>query len=257
MKQRCRPVSFLASVTSEFEAQTCVALGADIIDAKNPAAGALGALPGAKVRAICDAVSARVPVSATIGDLPVDPERVPAAVHAMAAAGVDIVKIGLWPGGDVQATLRKLSNLALGRVRLVGVLLADHGADMDLIRLMAQARFAGVMLDTADKASGSLPDIICAPKLNEFIETAHRNGIFAGLAGSLRVQQVPELLGLGADLLGFRGGLCRAGQRSDVIDSEAVRRVRNAIPLAELTSAQPCIRGGDGGIAPTQLEQAL
>jgi uncharacterized protein (UPF0264 family) len=127
MKQRCRPVSFLASVTSEVEAQACVALGADIIDAKNPATGALGALPAAKVRAICESVSARVPVSATIGDLPTDPELVSAAVGAMAATGVDIVKIGFWPGGDVQATLQKLSNLALRRVRLVGVFLADQG----------------------------------------------------------------------------------------------------------------------------------
>ena len=116
MKQRCRPVSFLASVTSEVEAQTCVALGADIIDAKNPVTGALGALPAARVRAIFESVSGRVPVSATIGDLPTDPELVSTAVRATAATGIDIVKIGFWPGGDGQATLQRLSNLALGRL---------------------------------------------------------------------------------------------------------------------------------------------
>ncbi len=257
MKQRCRPVSFLASVTSEGEAQTCVALGADIIDAKNPVAGALGALPVATVRAVCKAVSARVPVSATIGDLPADPERIAAAVRARTAAGVDFVKIGLWPGGDAHATLQRLSSLALGRVRLVGVLLADYGADIGLIGPMAEAGFAGVMLDTANKASGALPDIMPVPALTQFIETAHANGIFAGLAGSLRVQHVAELVGLGADLLGFRGGLCRDGQRSDGIEADAVRRVRSAIPLAKLTSAQSCSPAGSSGIAPAQPEQAL
>ncbi len=257
MKQRRRPVSFLASVTSEVEAQTCVALGADIIDAKNPATGALGALPGATVRRICDCVSARVPVSATIGDLPSVPKLVADAVHDTAATGVDIVKIGFWPGGDAQATLQKLSNLALGRVRLVGVLLADRGADIALIRSMAEAGFAGVMLDTAEKASGALPDIVRASALAQFVEMAHANGMFAGLAGSLRVQHVPELLRLGADLLGFRGGLCRDGQRSDGIEEDAVRRVRSAIPLTELTSAQPCSLAGSSGIAPTQPEQTL
>jgi uncharacterized protein (UPF0264 family) len=257
MKQRCRPVSFLASVTSEVEAQTCVALGADIIDAKNPATGALGALPAAKVRAIFESVSGRVPVSATIGDLPTDPELVSTAVCATAATGVDIVKIGFWPGGDGQATLQRLSNLALGRVALVGVLLADQGLELDLMRPMAEAGFAGVMLDTADKASGALPDVLSASVLTQFIETAHGYGMFAGLAGSLRVRHVPELVRLGADLLGFRGGLCRDGQRSDMIDADAVRRVRDAIPLAKLTSAQPCFQVGDGGIAPTQLERTL
>jgi uncharacterized protein (UPF0264 family) len=113
------------------------------------------------------------------------------------------------------------------------------------------------MLDTADKASGALPDILSASALTQFIDTAHEYGMFAGLAGSLRVQHVPELAGLGADLLGFRGGLCRDGQRSDMIDADAVRRVRDAIPPAELTSAQPCFRVGDDGIAPTQLERTL
>ena len=232
MKQRCRPVSFLASVTSEVEAQTCVALGADIIDAKNPAAGALGALPAARVRAICDSVSARVPVSATIGDLPTDAELVSTAVRATAATGVDIVKIGFWPGGDAQATLQRLSDLAPGRVRLVGVILADQGVDMGLLGPLAEAGFAGVMLDTAGKTSGALPDILSASTLTQFIKTAHGYGMYAGLAGSLRVRHVPELLGLGADLLGFRGGLCREGQRSGIIDADAVRQVRDAIPLA-------------------------
>lgn len=257
MKQRCRPVSFLASVTSEVEAQTCVALGADIIDAKNPATGALGALPKATVRRICQCVSARVPVSATVGDLPAIPELVADAVRDTAATGVDIVKIGFWPGGDTQATLKKLSNLALGRARLVGVLLADHGADIALIRPMAEAGFVGVMLDTAEKASGALPDIVPASALAQYVDMAHATGMFAGLAGSLRVRHVPELLSLGADLLGFRGGLCRDGQRSDGIEADAVRRVRSAIPLSELTGAQPCSLAGSSGIAPTQPEQSL
>jgi uncharacterized protein (UPF0264 family) len=256
MKQRCRPVSFLASVTSEAEARTCVALGADIIDAKNPATGALGALPVATVRAVCENVSKRAPVSATIGDLPAEPELVSDAVRAMAATGVDIVKIGFWPGGDVQATLQGLSSLAFGRVRLVGVLFADQGADTANIGPMAEAGFAGVMLDTIAKASGALPDILSAAALTRFIEKAHEVGMFAGLAGSLRVRHVPDLLELGADLLGFRGGLCRGGQRSGIIDADAVRQVRDAIPLAELTLTQTCFRVGDDVIAPTQLERA-
>jgi len=257
MKQRRRTVSFLASVTSEAEAQTCVALGADIIDAKNPATGALGALPGAQVRAICDSVRAHTPVSATIGDLPADPERVADAVRRTAGLGVDIVKIGFWPGGAVHPTLQRLRNLELGDARLVGVLLADHGVDMHLIHLMAEAGFVGVMLDTADKASGALPDMLPSSVLAQFIDTAHGYGIFAGLAGSLRVRHVPELVELGPDLLGFRGGLCRDGQRSNVIDADEVGRVRSAIPLAELTSEPFCIWDGAARKVRTQLERAF
>ena len=75
MQKRRHPVSLLASVIDAREACLCVSLGADIIDAKNPAAGALGALPAERVRAIRAALPAHVPVSATIGDPVDDPAR--------------------------------------------------------------------------------------------------------------------------------------------------------------------------------------
>ncbi|HNI07365.1 MAG TPA: (5-formylfuran-3-yl)methyl phosphate synthase, partial [Thiobacillaceae bacterium] len=61
---------WLASVTGAEEARLALAAGADLIDCKNPAAGALGALPRATVAEVLAAVGGRRPVSATIGDFP-------------------------------------------------------------------------------------------------------------------------------------------------------------------------------------------
>ena len=58
MENARRTARLLASVTNETEALLCAHLAADIIDAKNPAAGALGALPHATVKAIRAARSA-------------------------------------------------------------------------------------------------------------------------------------------------------------------------------------------------------
>ena len=80
----------LASVRTPSEAQVAVAGGADIIDLKEPAQGALGRLPDATIAAIRRAVAGRRPTSATIGDMPLVPEPVLAAVRAMAATGVDM-----------------------------------------------------------------------------------------------------------------------------------------------------------------------
>ena len=90
-----RTARLLASVTNETEALLCAHLAADIIDAKNPAAGALGALPHATVKAIRARVPRHIPVSATIGDPTNDADATARAVLAMAAAGADIVKVGL------------------------------------------------------------------------------------------------------------------------------------------------------------------
>src|SRR3569833_821568 len=61
---------WLASVTDADEARQVLAAGADIVDAKNPHAGALGALPLDTVRAIVNAVGGQAPGSATVGENP-------------------------------------------------------------------------------------------------------------------------------------------------------------------------------------------
>lgn len=246
MQKPRRPVSLLASVTDESEARLCASLGADIIDAKNPAAGALGVLPAERVRAIRAAVPAHVPVSATIGDPCDDSDRVVQAVRLTAASGVDFVKIGFWPASGAGSPIGELGRLSLKNARLVAVLLADRGIDLKLLEPLADAGFAGVMLDTFDKRSGALPDIASPASLRDFVGAAHATGLFAGLAGSLRLEHVPLLLTLGADVLGFRGGLCVGAARAASIDPAAVRAVRRA--------CGPALRGA---IAPLQTERAL
>jgi uncharacterized protein (UPF0264 family) len=256
MEQSCRPVSFLASVTNESEARLCASLGADIIDAKNPAAGALGALPGPTVRAIRAAVPRHLPVSATIGDPSDDPAAVADAVRIMAATGVDIVKIGFEPASASSETLHRLRSLGLGRVRLVAVLLADRGVDLGIIASLREAGFAGVMLDTADKRAGALPERVSAEALGAFVEAARKSGLFAGLAGSLSAAHVTYLLSFAPDVLGFRGGLCRRGARTETIDAQAVNAVRRTIEDAA-RAASACRAAPRDATARRQPEGAL
>lgn len=258
--ERASP-QFLASVTSVAEAEIALRGGAEIIDCKDPQAGALGALPVGTVLAIRKAVPAGCMVSATIGDLAAEPGPVTAAAKAMAETGVDFVKIGFFPGGDAKATIRALGAAfgaapkrgARGRLmpsgapgalappvemkpqhdaaapRLVGLLLADRGPDFSLIAEMAAAGFVGVMLDTADKSAGPLTKAMPVFRLSLFVKEAHRVGLFAGLAGSLRKEHIAMLAGLGPDILGFRGGLCRKGERTSAIDPRAVEEVAQAL----------------------------
>jgi (5-formylfuran-3-yl)methyl phosphate synthase len=223
---------FLASVRSAGEAHICARGGADVIDCKDPDAGALGALPLGTVRAICDAVGDQCCISATVGDLVSEPLTVTAAVSAMAATGVGYVKIGFFPGGDALATIRALGKIQTGSARLVGLLLADRNPDFSLIGAMGVSGFAGVMLDTADKKGIALSDVMPGERLQAFISAARRAGLFAGLAGSLQLNHVAPLLALKPELLGFRGALCRAGDRRSVLDPDAVLAVRDAIPAA-------------------------
>lgn len=225
-----RLVRLLASVTSEAEALVAASGGADIIDCKDPAMGALGALQHAVVARIREAVPAHIPVSATIGDLPAEPETVVTAARAMLGTGCDIVKVGLFPGGDAHATIAQLGRHVSQQSSLVAVLLADEPLDLALVAALGEAGFAGVMLDTAAKDGRTLLDHRDAGALSAFIAEAHAAGLFAGLAGSLRLVQIPELLALEPDVLGFRGALCRASDRRGALDASALADVRSAIP---------------------------
>lgn len=227
----------LASVANLTEARLAAAARVDLIDLKNPAAGALGALPVAEVARIVAALGRIRPVSATIGDLPMEPGTVVPAVAAMAATGVDYVKIGFFPGGDWAGVLQGLKPLAGRGIRLVAVLFGDTAPELIWVEALAQAGFTGAMLDTADKRKGSLRKLCEPGYLRDFVAAARSLGLLCGLAGSLRAADVPSLLALAPDYLGFRGALC-GGNRTGEIDPEALQ-----LMLALVGSTGP---GGPG-----------
>ena len=216
---------FLASVTSVEEAQLAFSCGADIIDCKDPSRGALGALPLETVTAIRNALPSRIILSATIGDLAAEPGPVSQATLEMAQSGTDIVKIGFFPGGDARATIASLNRLDLQHISLVGLLLADRMPDFNLIQDMADAGFAGVMLDTERKSNGGLRNHLPEPALSHFIALARNRGLFAGFAGSLALSDIAPLMRLKPNVLGFRGALCSGKIRTGSLSSDAIRAV--------------------------------
>lgn len=226
----------LASVSKLSEARLVAASGVDFIDLKNPAQGALGALAPAAVQQIVTAIKGEAhdasptpAFSATIGDLPLDASTVIPAVRSMAACGVDYVKIGFFPGGNPETVLAGLKPIAHAGTALIAVLFADHPLDLSLIPKLQAAGFRGVMLDTADKKRGSLTAHQSLETLTRFIETAHQAKLLTGLAGSLRIDDIPLLLPLKPDYLGFRGALCANATRTDELDVERVKAVRTAL----------------------------
>ena len=230
----------LASVRNADEAEAAVALGADIVDLKDASRGALGALAPDAVSAAFETIAGRRPASAVTGDLPMQPETLAAAAAAMTATGVEFVKVGLFPDARREACIASLSALAR-QTKLIGVLFADleseAGALAGLPARLSAAGFAGAMLDTARKGAGRLLDCLDIPALAGFVGACRANGLMAGLAGSLEPPDIPRLLPLNPDVLGFRGALCAAGDRTAPLDPAAFRLVRELIPQAPAADA--------------------
>ena len=220
---------FLASVTGADEAEIALAHGADIIDLKDAAKGGLAPLPADVVRATVAAVASRRPVSAVAGDAGMDPDTLAISVQEMARIGVDYVKTGVYPGPQQNACVHALTSVAR-QAKLVAVLFADQQPDFTVLSLLAECGFVGAMLDTARKGAGRLLDHADVATLDEFVEGCRAHGLMCGLAGSLEAPDVPRLLLLAPDLLGFRGALCAGHVRGGRLDPHAVDLIRELIP---------------------------
>ncbi len=215
----------LASVTNTREATLALAGGADIIDLKEPANGALGAVPHTVQKDVVRLVAGRCPVSATVGDLPMVAETLSQAIKATASTGVDIVKVGLPFLEQHCGCLKALSDSTRHGIRIVAVLFAEQRPNLHLLDELARAGCIGVMLDTADKSAGNLCHFSDRVSLSAFIQRANRLGLLSGLAGSLTVNNIRPLLDLNPDYLGFRGALCEGGTRTGKLSPKALSRV--------------------------------
>lgn len=224
----------LVSVRDVMEAKEARAAGADLIDAKEPLNGSLGALPIADIRAIVTALGPDASVSAVAADHG-DLESLVAAARAIAKTGVSFVKVGLRAPLLEPGAIARIGVALEGQGRIVAVLFADEGADASLVEPLARAGFAGAMIDTFAKGRGRLPEIMPAERLSTFVAACRRHGLMSGLAGSLRIEDIEALAPLGADYLGFRGGLCRGPLRHDPLDSGKIRLA--ATRLSSLTGA--------------------
>jgi len=208
----------LISVTSVEEARVALANGADIIDLKDPTHGALGALPIDRIAEVVRYVNGESITSATIGDLPLQPDVIMQQVERLLTSKVDIVKIGFFAEphlrlADYEHCLYELKTLAVNGVKLIAVLFAEHSYPDDLLKLIKNAGFYGVMLDTAKKNGATFFDYYSSDSITVLAQTLQDYDLMFGLAGSLKLEHVVSIKKINPNYVGFRGGICADNQR--------------------------------------------
>src|SRR5262245_52828944 len=194
----------LISVVEASEAGVAAAAGADIIDVKDPATGALGAAAPAVVGEVRAATPGRVPVSVALGDGPLEPAAAARAAVAAAARGAAFVKLGLRDTGASQAlaTLRAVRAALSPSVALVVAGFADAGRaraphPLDVPALAWEAGAQGALLDTAVKDGRGLFHWLDDDQLRRFVAACREHGLLSALAGSLAAADLPRLVPIG------------------------------------------------------------
>lgn len=238
----------LVSVRDASEAAAALAGGADIIDAKDPSAGALGAVPLSTFRAIRGVVGGARPVSAALGDAP-DAAMAARLAATFSAAGATFVKVGFDAAADASAvaaivraavagtraaaeptfrsaddgvaepTVRSAGN----RADVVAAAYADRCGAVSpfaLITIAATCGAAGVLLDTADKAGPGLCALWAPARITAWLQAASTAGLRAGVAGRVREDDLVHLRALGAAIIGVRGAACGGGRTSSIVTTK-------------------------------------
>jgi hypothetical protein len=229
----------LVSARNAADAAAALAGGADILDAKEPSAGALGAVTIEVLREMLSTVDAACPVSAALGDAE-DATALERSVRANAVEGVAFVKIGFAGITDVV----RVTDLIASAVRaarahaceVVAVGYADAarvgGIECDaLFDAATRGGAAGVLIDTADKAGAGLLQLSAPAALRRYVSAAHDRGLSIAMAGKLSSADLAVVRDVGADIAGVRGAACRAGRESAI--SEARVRVLAQIARGE------------------------
>jgi len=242
-----RPL-LLVSVASALEVPAAVEGGADLVDAKDPESGALGAVTLDVLREIAGAVHGMRPVSAALGDA-VTEQKIARAVRQYVEAGAQIVKVGI-AGVTTQARAAALLHAAVdgaraGGGRVVAVAYADTATVLPppaVVDIAAMAGADGVLLDTIDKAGPGLPELIAPGGLRAWVARAHDAGLWASVAGRLTAETLACAWAARADVVGVRGAACDSG-RNSTVSCDRVRALR--VRLDEVATRVAAARRGD------------
>src|SRR5690348_14689605 len=271
----------LISVSSGAEVEAALEGGADIIDAKDPAAGPLGAVSGRALGEIVRAVDGRLPVSAALGDAS-DEVAVALAARRVATHRLAYLKIG-FAGISDRERVESLVAAAVHGACLVsasiGVIAVGYAdylrpdvASLSpwwLVEAAERAGALGVLLDTAVKhrgppSSGHVSGLFRAMSqahVSAWIRHAHDADLTVAVAGGLAGADLSVLRSLGADVVGVRGAACEGGDRLAQVSRANVEPLarsagRRSWPGSAI-GARPMVVGEAAGGEPPRSRAAL
>jgi (5-formylfuran-3-yl)methyl phosphate synthase len=231
----------LVSVRSAPEALAAVAGGADVVDAKEPALGPLGAVEPAVLEEIARALPAGMPLSIALGDYTAPEEAAEAvrscspALAALRAPGY--VKLGFHGAARTEDVTAIVAAAVLAaRPGGPGVIAAAYaeGAAVgavdafEVVEAAITGGAAGALLDTRTKRGRNLVHWMPAEKVGRWVVAVRGAGLLAAIAGSLDLEALPAVLRCGADIVGVRGAAC-VGGRAGRVDAARVAALKAAI----------------------------
>ena len=225
----------LVSVRSASEAHAALAGGANWIDLKEPAVGALGAVDAEVARAVVAEIGAKCPLSAALGELrewQSSRSRDLVDVPTLKVMKLGLANCGEWPHWQ-DRWLDAFANCSARGKQLAAVVYADwHDAcapsPSDVLDCASRAGGKYLLIDTFYKQGLSSLEILGLDQVARLLHLARERGLTTVLAGSLRFNDLSSVAALAVDIVAIRGAACR-GDRSSLLDTTLVGKFRSQL----------------------------
>jgi|TARA_B000000609_G_scaffold37636_2_gene26752 uncharacterized protein (UPF0264 family) len=216
--------NILTSIKNIHEARLIRDMSIGIVDVKNVDDGALGFVGVEEAEKIFNFLRTKT-LSITMGDY-VNPAEKKFITNAllMNKIGFDFIKLGLFNNTSIKHHKKFLEITNLKKTKPVCVLFADKTFSFENLEKIIEIGYEAVMIDTLSK-SKKTTNILDYSKLKRFVEFCKDNEILCGISGSVKINDLPNLLQIQPDFIGMRGQLCTSDLGRDKLDVKQVSNV--------------------------------
>ncbi|MCB9950326.1 MAG: hypothetical protein H6824_05025 [Planctomycetaceae bacterium] len=231
----------LVSVRNLKEAHVAAGAGVDIVDLKEPNAGALGMVGPSTVSEVSQSLEGcerepRPKLSIALGEVTDWTHR-----EVPQIPSVQYAKLGLaglkdesnWEDQWLKARA-SFEQRIVQVTNWVAVCYADHEAALapSPESILEAARNTGcrfLLFDTWNKRNGRLWDHLSPGRLTKLIELAHQHDLQVAVAGRLKASDIPRAAEVGADIFAVRSAACEQHNRTGFVSASCIEHLQESI----------------------------
>ena len=201
----------------------------DILDLKDPLNGSIGAWDLQDIKKVICRFKNQIQISATLGDI-FNNDKFLIKLKQFDKLDLDYIKFGLL-SFNIKNLFDKITFLGERKfkTKLVCVVFVDISDNFKFVYKKLDSFHASgikyLMLDTYDKNNGDLLSFCSISNLDKFISKCRKFDIKTGLAGSLKESQIPLMMKLKPNILGFRSAICKLNKRMSEVDTRKLKKI--------------------------------
>lgn len=226
----------LVSVRNREEARLALSAGLKILDVKEPNQGSLGRAKSQFIKEIGQEIEADPEIffSVAMGELrdfspedklPELPQRVDFLKVGMAGCQSDPDWRGHYRQLQQQMTEQTSKSHQWVAVIYADQQTADAPTAAEVLDFTFKNDLSGILVDTYNKNGLSLLDHLSLDEIGDIVQKCHSANRFIALAGSLKREEIPELIPLSPDIIAVRGAACSENNRKATLDLQRLNEL--------------------------------